>query len=271
MIGLVAMSMIYSSSTLLGIEVGNMLYLAGFLICFSTYSLNRVIEKKEDSKQHMSRAKYIGKYYKQILIFSVIAYSIGVILIAAENVKLIPVSMVPIIFVLLYTVKLPVNHKLKRIKDVTIGKNMCVAVSWTIFIVLTVYSYSSAFSFFPIMITSFFFISRIFINTVVFDIRDHEGDKANGIQTMPVYIGIEKTKNIVIVMNVFLGIFMVVVGLLGVMGPLSYFAAISSVYAAIYIYLLGKNENKKNVICDFIVDGEYFANSGFLFIGTLIV
>ena len=159
----------------------------------------------------------------------------------------------------------------RRIKDVTIGKNIGVAIAWTIFVVVLVNSYSSTFSFVPLMITSFFFIGRIFINTVIFDIRDHEGDRKNNIQTMPVYMGIEKTKSVVIIMNAFLGIFMVFVGVTGMMGPLAYFAAISSIYAAVYIYLLERNESKKNVICDFIVDGEYFAKSGFLFMGTLIV
>ena len=121
------------------------------------------------------------------------------------------------------------------------------------------------------MITSFFFIGRIFINTVVFDIRDHEGDRKNNIQTMPVHIGIEKTKSVIVIMNVFLGAFMVFVGVVGIMGPLAYFAAISSIYTAVYMYLLERREDKKNAICDLIVDGEYFATSGFLFMGTLIV
>jgi 4-hydroxy-3-methylbut-2-enyl diphosphate reductase len=111
----------------------------------------------------------------------------------------------------------------------------------------------------------------VFSPPVVFDMRDHEGDRKNNIQTMPVRMGVDKTRSIVVIMNAFLGVFMVAVGVAGIMGPLAYFAAISSIYAAVYMYLLERNESRKNVICDFIVDGEYFAKSAFLFMGTLIV
>jgi len=271
MVGIVAMAMVYSSSTMLGIDIGYVVYISSFLIFFSSYSLNRIIEMEDDAKQHKSRAKYMGMYYKHLSAVAAVAYAVGVILIATERLDLVPLSFVPLIFVLLYTVKLPTNHSIRRIKDVTIGKNLGVAVAWTIFVVVLVNSYSSTFSFVPLMVTSFFFIGRIFINTVVFDIRDHEGDRKNRIQTMPVFMGIEKTRTIVIIMNAFLGVFMVAVGLLGFMSPLAYFAAISSIYAAVYMYLLERKESHKNLICDFIVDGEYFAKSAFLFMGTLIV
>lgn len=271
MVGLVAMSMIYSSSTLLGISIGPAVYAAGFLIFFSAYSLNRVLEIEEDARQHKSRAKYVGKYHRQILAFSLAAYAIGVALIGLDRPDLVPLAFVPLVFVILYTVKLPTGHRFKRIKDITIGKNMGVAVAWTLFVVVLVDAYAGSFSFLPLMITSFFFISRIFVNTVVFDMRDHDGDKANGIRTMPVHMGLEKTKHIVMIINAFIGVFMLAVGLVGLMGPLAYFAAASSLYAAFYMYLLEKKESRKNVICDFVVDGEYFAKSLFLFAGTLII
>ncbi|MBI4894773.1 MAG: UbiA family prenyltransferase [Candidatus Aenigmarchaeota archaeon] len=266
-----AMAMVYSSSTMLGVDIGYVVYLASFLIFFSSYSLNRVIEMEDDAKQHKSRAKYMEIYYKQLSALSIVAYVIGVVLIATERMDLVPLSFVPLIFVILYTVKLPTNHRFRRIKDITVGKNIGVAVAWTIFVVVLVNSYSSTFSFVPLMVTSFFFIGRIFINTVVFDMRDHEGDRKNNIQTIPVRMGLDKTRSVVMIMNAFLGVFMVLVGVIGIMGPLVYFAAISSIYAAVYMYLLERNENRKNVICDFIVDGEYFAKSAFLFVGTLMV
>jgi 4-hydroxybenzoate polyprenyltransferase len=270
MVGFVAMAMIYASSSLLGHETSPLIYSAGFMIFFSCYLLNRILEKKQDSVQHKSRSSFISRYFDYLVIVSVVSYVTGVGMIYLVDASLVPISLIPIAFVIFYTVSIQIGgRRLRRIKDITVMKNLGAALAWTSFVVLLVGLSSGGDLTFTMLVAGIFFTSRIFINTVVFDIRDHDGDRFNKVHTIPVKYGPKFATVLVLALNGAIGAFLLYATLAGWIGPIGHLANISTVYTFFYMFLLHTKPHHKNAICDFIVDGEYFAVAGFVLPGTL--
>lgn len=51
------------------------------------------------------------------------------------------------------------------------------------------------------IVLCFFVFVRFFVNVVLFDLRGIEGDVASGIITIPAYVGRNKTKNLLLLVN----------------------------------------------------------------------
>jgi 4-hydroxybenzoate polyprenyltransferase len=53
-----------------------------------------------------------------------------------------------------------------------------------------------------IVLVFYFILAKVFVNTVLYDMRDIKGDKENGIRTMPVILGRKKTALVLLAVNV---------------------------------------------------------------------
>lgn len=271
MIAVTIASIVYSSSVILGIDTKPEIYVAVFLLFFSVYSMNKLIEVRKDFG-HGDRVRLIKKYFKPILWASVISYAVGVLLIAKDRLDLVPFSLIPLLFVVFYTFKLmPKRFKFRRIKDIPVGKNVGAALVVMCFGALLPSFLSSGFTYVALFVVSVFIFARFLINTIVFDLPDHGEDRRNGVKTIPVMIGSGATKMILFLLNASLGTFLSVAAFLGWVSPIAHFANISTLYTFFYLYLLDRMPRHRRMITDMVVDGEYLAMALFVFAGTLIL
>lgn len=268
----ISLAMIYASSKLLGVNTNIFIYIAASLIFFSTYLINRLIERKEDDLQYKQQVDFITKYFKILLFVSLIAYSIALIIIGfGKRLDLFLLSLFPLTVVLSYTIKwLPSNFKFRRLKDVFVIKNAWIALGWISIVVFLVNYYNSQNITAGLIIIAIFFFFRIFINTVVFDMRDHKGDEIHRVMSIPVILGIEKTKIILVLLNLFIGLFIAISAYIGLINSLGYFASLSTVYTFFYMFVLERSRDK-SLVCNLLVDGEYFVLAFFVFLGTLFI
>lgn len=271
MIAVTIASIVYSSSVILGIETKLEIYVAVFLLFFSVYSMNKLIEVRRDFG-HGDRVRLIKKYFKPILWASIISYAVGVLLIAKDRIELIPFSLIPLLFVVFYTFKLmPKRFRFRRIKDIPVGKNVGAALVVMCFGALLPSFFSSGFTYVALFVVSVFIFARFLINTIVFDLPDHGEDRRNGVKTIPVMIGSGATKMILLLLNASLGAFLSAAAFLGWVSPIAHFANISTLYTFFYLYLLERMPRHRRMITDMVVDGEYLAMALFVFAGTLIL
>ena len=154
--------------------------------------MNLITDLEEDA---------VNKGYKNmenkksiILFISVVSYIAALIIGGIENLRSIPVLLIPFITGLLYSVKI----KNFRLKNLFVGKNLTVSISWSLEVSLLPYLLKSSSVVFFLLI--FVFIKGM-INTILFDLRDVEGDAKAGVETIPVKLGKYRTLWLLFILN----------------------------------------------------------------------
>ena len=174
------------------------LLFATFFIIFGVYGINKLTDLKEDLINTPERANLIIRIQKVFKLLVILSFAISLILGLTVNVLTIPVLLAPLFAGILYSIRISPN--LPRLKDITAVKNIIIALSWGIgaaFLPAICYSKELI----TILLIFYFFTLRSFINSVLFDVRDVEGDKKSNIPTIPVTIGVENTKKLLLALN----------------------------------------------------------------------
>ncbi len=221
--------------------------LAVSLTVFSVYSLNKLTDKKEDAINSPERLSFLAGRTRLILVYSLLSYALSVLLIALEKPIAIPVIFIPLLANALYSSRLIPG--LPRLKDIPLMKNLVVAFSWALVCVLVPAAYSEYLDGKVILIIYFIF-QKVFINTVLYDVRDIAGDRENGIRTLPCLFGLKKTLLILLAMNSTL------LPLLALTeGKSQLLMGGMIIYGYIYIIYFSKMQSP--LLLDLFVDGEW--------------
>ena len=159
------------------------IYIA-FSIFFFIYTLNRFTDREEDRVNVPRRAAFIDRYGSVLLPLSIVLYGGGIILAYAQNMMAVVFTLLPVILSVIYSVG--------RAKRILLGKNIIAGLGWGQ-IPLMVGAYTSSFGTSAVALSVYFTVLWT-VNTVVFDIKDIEGDRKEGISTIPSKFGLEFTR-----------------------------------------------------------------------------
>lgn len=101
----------------------------------------------------------------------------------------------------------------------------------------------------------YFFFIKSFINTVLFDLMDVEGDKLTGAMTIPVVMGASRTIKLLLILNTSL----IAIIYLAVTYHLFSVLVIPMIFCIIYgyAYILYFSGTKNRFQMDIMVDGEW--------------
>lgn len=195
-ISLNCLFLLYFSFLLYDIGYDLNLLLSSFFITFTVYSFDKLSNIKEDSIGLPDRAGFIYRYRKIITVAIVASYISAFSLSILKDPFALLVVHFPLFIGLIYSIKI-LNV---RLKDITGIKNIVVALSWAV--LGTSFPLAVAFKNFNQIVYIFYFIFiKFFINTTLFDVRDIKGDRINGVITIPVYLGLQKTKYLLLILN----------------------------------------------------------------------
>lgn len=246
----------YYSFFLFGALIKWDLLLATFLVVFAVYCMNKLTDKEEDSVNSPERVSFIqGK--EKILGFSVaLSYFTAIIIGILESIFAMLIILFPLFAGIMYSIK--IHSKIPRLKDIIAVKNIITALSWAVIVTfLPLINLSEVPLVFTLSIFYFFFV-KSFVNTVIFDVKDVEGDEKNGIITIPVRIGKLKTKKL---LSAFTLSLIPVISLLLIFG-LSIDIFITMVFGVIntywYIHYACNNVKINGQIMQLVVHGEWF-------------
>lgn len=244
----------YTTTLLLGHTLNWVSLFLPFASCFFIYTLNRYTDQKEDIINVPNRVRFFDRYGKWFLIASVLSYSVAFIISVMEGARIVLMMIAPLLIGILYS--------FGGLKKITIGKNLSVGLAWGSTVMLTG-ALQSNFSY-AMWILFLFFSIESFINTVIFDVKDIDGDRLHGIHTLPVVIGLEKTKKLSYVLNALaMGLILVSVSLQ--LLPISaLILCAQGIYILAYTYFC--NEKRGTYFYGFFVDGEFL----FLFAVSLL-
>jgi 4-hydroxybenzoate polyprenyltransferase len=238
----------YMAFMLLGLTPRIQICLSVFLMVFSVYNLNKLTDLKEDAVNMPERLNFLASRKKFILYCSLIAYAFSAMPVFLDNPLELPIIFIPLAANAVYSLQLIPG--IPRFKDIPIMKNVFVALSLTLVCVLLPATHLAAGTETLLKVVFFFILTKLYINTVLYDIRDIEGDRENGVRTLPVLIGSKKTVGFLLVLNC-----VNLIWLLFVNYSIRPIAVALILYGFMYIIYFRKRRNF--MIMDFFVDGEW--------------
>jgi len=231
------------------------LILSVFFMIFSIYNLNKLTDIKEDAVNVPDRAKYIKGKEKIFIFFLLFSLTISLFLGVLQDILCVPIILFPIFIGVIYSVR--VSSNLPRLKDITGIKNLVVAITWSVGSTFLPAICLPQKSNMLITLVFYFFFLKSFINTVLFDIRDIEGDRLSGVRTIPVVFGREKTKNLLLILNSTLIPWLAISYLSGFFHHYLFVLIFTIAYGYGYILHFCKEGLKIGKSLDLIVDGEW--------------
>jgi 4-hydroxybenzoate polyprenyltransferase len=174
-----------------GLAIKIPVYCAGVLIIYSTYTLDRALECKEDE---INRTELCGADKRMGIIACIISFILGALILVLHGIYLAPFF--PFIVGYFYTHGIRIGSRTFKLKASAGVKNIIIGITWGGTIALIVSNWCS--SVVTVAIIFLFFTSKIFVTSCVNDFKDVKGDMAAGILTLPACFGEKVTREILI-------------------------------------------------------------------------
>jgi 4-hydroxybenzoate polyprenyltransferase len=195
---------------------------------------------------------FVEKYKNFIISSVLVSYFAALYLSFLKN----PIAVIIIIFPLCIGVVYSIKISNFRLKDIIGIKNISVALSWALIgTFLPVVTSSS--NFVIISLIFYFFFIRVFIGSILFDARDIEGDTMIGVSTIPVILGINKTKKLLLFLNSTLILWLILSYFMGFFHDYLFVLIFSIVYSYLNILHFCREGIKIGKSLDLLVDGEW--------------
>lgn len=258
-IGAMGFSLTFVGYLFLGIEPSIQMCTVVFLMTFSVYSLNKLTDIEEDAINMPERLTFLSGRKRLAYFCAMGAYLLSVVLAFLEKPSTVPIVFIPLAVNAVYSSK-PLQG-LPRLKDIPVMKNVSVAVSGALTCTLLPTVHVPGAPMMAVAMVFYIIMVKVFINTVLYDVRDVKGDRENGIITMPTLLGARKTTAVLLALNCTL------LPILSFMkGEVRLFMAALILYG--YIYILYFSVRRDPLVLDFFVDGEWTV--GIILLNTLL-
>lgn len=264
-------AMMYISCILQGIPFTPMLFAIGFSITFSVYNLNRKTDEQEDIINHATRYVFTKKYERPLFILSVAGYAGALAIAAWIGWGAFLVTAFPLFCGIAYSMPfLPAGFRYRRLKEIPLGKNLTVTCAWAVtHALLPVVLVGSVIG--PMTwATGLFFFALVFVNTVVFDMRDVEGDATAGVKTVPVLLGIGRTQLLLVAIDLVMGSVVLAISIPLAPWWQSGILMLGTVYGFGYISSFQRIDFG-NLLCDLVADGQFIGIGIALYMAARLV
>lgn len=159
--------------------------LSSFFVCMGAYSINNIVDVKEDFINRKKINPFASKLEGKII--SGLAFSLGLYF----------CSFLSYVSVMFYVIAVftSITYSVFVLKKYLFMKNLYTGFGVAqVFLIGAFASTSPSQAFLYYAIISLF----ILIGSMISDIRDYEGDKASGFKTLPVYLGCGLTKKLIL-------------------------------------------------------------------------
>jgi 4-hydroxybenzoate polyprenyltransferase len=261
-LGSAAVGMAYTSCFIQGISWTSHIATVMFLIVFSVYNLNRKTDEAEDALNHERRFRITKKFERHLFIAALGAYIIALTIAAFHGIAAVCVVTIPLVSGIFYSVPiLPKWCGYRRLKEIPVMKNIVVSTSWALaFSLVPVYLGAAALGA-ASMVVFLFIFCWTFVASVLPDIRDRSGDSATGVATIPVLVGVARSRSILTIINVSAGAIILTIGSSAIPMLASAIIITSLVYSQICIISIDRT-TKNDLLCDVISDGQFLTIGG---------
>jgi len=187
---------IYLAFLLLQLPFNILSCIGGGLVVYSVYTLDRALDSEEDA---VNRSELTGARRDIALFVSVLTFLIGAYLLFLDGLLLL--AFLPLVTGFLYSKGIKVGKHHLKLKGGLGVKNLVVGITWGAFIAGIAGWYAE--SILPVFAVFLYFGCKLFVNSSVYDFKDLKGDALAGIKTLPVSLGEQKTRDILLGIHLF--------------------------------------------------------------------
>ena len=262
-------AMVYLSCLLQGLPFDPVATAILALVVFGVYNLNRKTDEGEDAVNHTERYSFTKRYETILFRSAIFAFILAFCLSALQGFGSLLITTIPLVAGIVYSVPLfPARFGFRRLKEVPFMKSLIVAFSWTLPAALLPICHAGLSAGTATGIVGVFFLVQTFTNTVVYDIRDVEGDAASGVRTIPTILGARKTLLLLTGLNISAGAVLVIAGggLPGLCPVLLPVAGV--VYAQGYL-LYSRRPGMNKLLFELLADGQFIVLAGLFYLLAL--
>ncbi|CAI48222.1 UbiA family prenyltransferase [Natronomonas pharaonis DSM 2160] len=254
LISLAATSVAFSTMWLVGVSADPVPLFIVFAATLFVYSLNRLTDIEEDRQNVPRRAAFIERYGKPLFAAGVALY-LGAIAVAVWlGLPGAPFLILPAVVAALYSTF--------KIKQRLLVKNLVVGVAWGIIPLGVGVYYGVLWT--PEVLFAFVFVTvMLTVAAAIFDIKDIEGDRAEGIRTFPIVFSPAATRWGAAVITVLVAAGVVVAVATGVVSHRA--LVFLSLSAYVFAYIPFASRDRGPLFYGFVVDGEH------VFLGAVVL
>jgi len=245
------------------------LLLMAYLFSFGAYSINRMADFEEDKVSHPERTAYLQGRKGLLTAISAGCFLVGYSLALLRNLVFFGGLLLPLLLAVAYSVsskQMRGTFGISRLKEGLLVKNVAISFGWSLVPVL-VGLYYLELPWGLLAMAPFIFL-RLMVNTIFFDQRDVDADRAYGVRTLPTQLGMDRSSRVMDVIDISSGVYMLAVAAAGVV-PLLALALIVFVPYSFAYRAYARSGRHRNAARDFAADGEYLLWGVVAYIGHL--
>lgn len=202
-LAVIAMVYVAIVMVLLGLPA-NLAPLVGGLVTFAVYTNDRLVDLDADEATNPERTAFVRRHKDTLYVLAAAAYGIAVMLSVLGGPVSLAITLMPAaIWVLYATDWIPgVLFHFGRLKEVLVVNSAVVAFSWAFSATILPIEFTDAtFTTTAGFVLGYFFL-RSFANTEIPNVRDVESDRESGVATLPVVLGVDRTRQILYAVDI---------------------------------------------------------------------
>ncbi len=275
-VALGAAALAFANMQLLGLTFAPLYLLIAGMYAFAMHTLNRLAEHEAGKLNDPLRTEFYQRY-RGILLGSALAGAAGVVALSF-SLGLVPLVVVTLMVVMggLYQIDLVsgtrVNTlKYRRLKDIPTSKTLVVPLAWAaITLLLPAVSMGVPLPWWEIGALSCITFLIVFMRSALLDIRDIQGDRMVGKETIPIVIGTQRTLHLLIAMTAVVGLWFVAAPISGWLASIHASFVIGVAYIGVCEYLITRQRIVRGFLSESLIDGAFLLFGGIALLTMLV-
>ncbi|MDF9747183.1 UbiA family prenyltransferase [Natrinema salsiterrestre] len=194
-LSLIAMAEVVVVSVLLSLPPSPAAIVVG-LIVFAVYTNDRLADADTDAVSNPEQAAFVKRHRDVLYVSASVAYGLAVALSVLGGPVALAITLFPgALWVCYATDWIPgTGAHVRRLKDVFLVNTTVVALAWAVTLTFLPLAFADDVVTTPTLVVFAYFFLRVFTNTEIPNVRDVEGDRAIGVLTIPVVVGVDRTR-----------------------------------------------------------------------------
>lgn len=185
----------------------------GALMAFAVYNANNLADRDEDAVNCPGRAGFVARHGRSIAISAAVAALLALALAAVYGGAVGgTVVLAPVFAGLVYSLPVFSFAGVGRLKDVFLANTALVAAAWAVPIAVLPVVVAGEGRPLAVGVVCAYVYLRTFVSVEVFNVRDVAGDRATGVETLPVRFGPTDTRRFLVGLDALSLALLVVVG-----------------------------------------------------------
>ncbi len=249
---------------LLGLRLTPVYLLIAAMYVFAVHTLNRLAESEAGKLNDPNRTEFYQQH-RGILRAGALACALGAIAMSL-SLGWGPLTLTTLMVVMggLYQIDLVRGEranalKYRRLKDIPTSKTLFVPLAWAaITLVVPALSATTSIPWWQVTALSCMTFLIVFVRSALLDIRDIQGDRLIGKETIPIVLGTERTLQLLVGATAILAMLFAAAPLSGWFSPIHVSFLLGVAYLAVGEYLITRQRITRRSLSESLVDGTFY-------------